>query len=214
MKCSFKLANKIRTKLLLFIDEEIRKKANNISLNKTEDNYNLICKIKTQEESFSNNKEDNILYFNKIDYLNSPSKLLLSNYYKFRTKMKTRISYKFQSPKNIIEDLKNNDIYSKDKKHFYKSHECQIINISLNKVNKNKKLKPKEYLKFLCRNFIKKSGLDKYYQSNSKIPRKAKISSKSPKLKQFEKNIEKRKTVKQKSNNINSFKIILFACDY
>ena len=45
MKYSFKLANKIRTKLLLFVDEEMRKKINIIhSLNKTKVNYTQLAK--------------------------------------------------------------------------------------------------------------------------------------------------------------------------
>ena len=67
MKYSFKLANKIRTKILLFIDEEIRtKENNNLCLNKARNNFSRIYKIINQKESFSYSQKDDILYLIKL----------------------------------------------------------------------------------------------------------------------------------------------------
>ena len=53
MRYSLRLANKIRTKLLLFVDEEMRAKANNNpSKNKTKKKFNPIGEIKTDVKHF------------------------------------------------------------------------------------------------------------------------------------------------------------------
>ena len=128
--------------------------------------------------------------------------------------MNPNINSKFNSQKIIIEDAKNNVIYSKNQKYFYHSSKKQNNKIPLKKIIKNKKRKSKEYLRNLCKNLINKSKLFKYYRSNTIIPKKPKINAESLKSKRFKKHIEKKTLLEQSSNNINSFKIILFACDY
>ena len=213
MEYSFKLANKIRTKLLLFTDKEIRTQANSIlSLNKVMDNY-PVWEIKTQEESFSNTQKDDVSHFNKTPYLYSSPKILLNVYHIFQNQLKPNISSRFHSPNKIIENSKINDIFSKNKKNIYQSYKNQCSEILFSNVV-NKKRKPKEYLKILCSSLINKSKLNKYYLSNLNVPKKPIIYEKSPKLKPSNKNIEKRKTIQHQHNKVNSFKIMLFACDY
>ena len=215
MKYSFKLANKIRTKLLLFTDKEIRTQANNIlPLNKEKDNHHPLWEIKTQEESFSNIQKDDVSNFNKTPYLYSSPKLLLNAYHIFQNQLKPNISSRFHSPNKIIKNSRNNDIFiSNNKKYIYQSYKNKCSELLLTKVV-NRKRKSKEYLKILCSNLINKSKLNKYYLSNLNVPKQPIIYEKSPKLKSSNKNIEKRKTVKHQHNKVNSFKIMLFACDY
>ena len=214
MKYSFNLANKIRTKLLLFTDEEMRSKKSNISsLSKIKDNYNTFGEINTQEVSFSNTQKDDILYFNKKSNLDSSPKFLLNTYCKCRSQIEPIINSEFKKHKSIIENPKSNGIYLKNQKYLYKSHKKQNNKMIFSKAIKHKKQRAKEYLNNLCKNLINKSQFNGYYHSNSNIPKKPKISIKSPKSKQLKKNVEKKKELEQSSNNICSFKIILFACD-
>ena len=204
MKYSFKLANKIRTKLLLFIDEELRTKENSILLlNKIKDNFNPIDEIIiTQEESFSNVQKKDIVDFNKINNLNSSPKLLLNAYCNFRSRLKSTIKSKIQSQKIVIENLNNNHICLKKQNYFYQSYKKQTIKKQFKKV-KDKQSNPKEYLKYLYRSL-----------SNRLKSKKHKTYEKSPKSKELKKNIIKKKAFGQSSTDDNSFKIILFACDY
>ena len=215
MKYSFKLANKIRTRLLLFIDEEMRAKTSNIiSVNKNKNNYNSICEIRTYEESFSSAKKDDISYFNKNNNTNHSPKFQFNTYNTFRSHLNTNISPEYQTQKNSIEDIKNSGSCSKNKKYFYQSYKKQNNKMIFKKNIKNAKQKPKEYLKNLCKNLIIKSEFDKYYKYYSYATKKSKIYVKSPKSKPLKKNVEKREELDQSSNNIGSFKIILFTCDY
>ena len=211
MKYSFKLANKIRTKLLLYIDEEIRTKANNILfLNQIKDNSTSIYEIRTKEESFSNSQVYDISSFNR----NSIPEISLNNYCKFESHLTACSSSKIQSQNSIIENSKNNDFHSKKQKYFYHSNKKKPNKTLFKASVKNKKENSKEYLKNLCQNLINKSELNKYYQSNSKIRKKTRIYIESPKKKHLKRYSEKRKILKPPSINASSFKILLFACDY
>ena len=204
MKYCFSLANKVRTKLLLFTDKEMRTKPNNIIfVNKNKDNTSSICEIKTQVESFSNIREHGFLFSNKTNSLNSFPTLKLNAYSKFKSQKKPNINSKFQSSKNLLVDLKISDVFSKNQKYFNQNYKKQNKKMTFNKCNKNKKRNSKEYLKKLCRNLVNKPKLNKYYHSKPKIPKK------SIKSKELKKNVENKKLL----NNIGSFKIILFACD-
>ena len=216
MRYSLRLANKIRTKLLLFVDEEMRAKANNNpSKNKTKKKFNPIGEIKTDEETFSNTQEDNIIYFHKMTNLNPSPKSLLNTYCKLRNKIEQPIiCSKFKSENSVRENPKNNDISSNNSKYLYQSYKKKTNKLTFKKINKNKKRKSKEYLKNLCKNLINKSKLNKYRHSNTTIPKKMDIYVKSPKSKRLNKKIEKNKTLDQSSNNIDSFQIILFVCGY
>ena len=209
---SFKLANKIRTKLLLFVDEEIRTKANNIlSLNKMKDNNGSICEIRTKEELFSSIQKNQVLDINKNNNLNSSPELQFKAYSKFQRKIKANIDSKFKTQKSIIDESKNNEIYYKNQKYCKHINKRQASQILYRKVIKDKRQNPKEYLKKLCGSLINRSALNRYY-SKVKIPKKSKIT-KSPKSKKLTKKIENKKEPNQPLNNIDSFRIILFALD-
>ena len=221
MKYSFKLANKIRTKLLLFIDEEIRTKVNNASSsNKSKENFNSICEIKTQEESFSHIQKETFSYIqeNNIFHLNTTKihnffmETQFNTFCKLKSHLESRNNFKYRTQKTI-EESKNNDVYSKNKKRFYQTYKKNTTKKSIKKFIKNKKRNAKEYLKNLCRDLTNKLEFSKYFNSDSKIQKKSKIYGKSPRSKQLKKDIEKKETLNQ-SNSIDSFKIILIACDY
>ena len=210
MKYSIKLANKIRTKLLLFIDKEIRTKADNIYyLNEIKDNNSSICEIRTKEESFSSTQPYNTSDFNR----NSVPELPLYKFSKFESRLTACSSSQFQFKDSIKETSISNDFYSKNRKHYFQNNKKQTNKILLKKIIKSKKEKSKDYLKNLCRNLINRSKSNKYYQSNSKILKKTKTYTKSPQKKRL-KRYSGNKLLKQPSINVSSFKILLFACDY
>ena len=147
MKYSFKLANKIRTKLLLFVDEEMRKKINIIhSLNKTKDNYNPIGEIITQEESFSHIQKETFSYIqeNNIFHLNTTKihnffmETQFNTFCKLKSHLESRNNFKYRTQKTI-EESKNNDVYSKNKKRFYQTYKKNTTKKSIKKFIKNKK---------------------------------------------------------------------------
>ena len=211
MEYSSKLANKIRTKLLLFIDKEIRTKPNNILyLNKTKNNNGSICQIKTKEELFSSTQKK--LGTNRISNLNSSPELQFKACCKFRRQIKVNIESKFKQQKSNIEDSKNNETYSKNQKYFSDDNKRKASQIFLKKIVKHNRPNSKEYLKKLCKNLINRPTSNKYY-FKSKISKKATVYSKSPKSKKIPKNIELKKEPNQSLNNIGSFRIILFALD-
>ena len=78
--------------------------------------------------------------------------------------MKSNIFSKFKSSKNIIEDFKISDICSENQ-----NDKFQTSKKIIKKENREKKPNPKEYLKNLNKNLVNRPGLNKLYQSNSKI---------------------------------------------
>ena len=214
MNYSFKLANQIRTKLLLFIDEEMRIKINTSHYsNKINKNFYSICEIRTQEESFSNTQDDVIIHLNKIKVRNSFSELQLKTHYKFQSHLKSKTGLKYHKQKTITDSPKNSDINSKNKKCFYQKNKKQIKR-PLKTIIKNKKRNAKEYLKNLYLNLLNNTGLRKYYHSNLQTSKNLNIYKKSPKLKKLKKNYVKRKALRQSPIDVYSFNIKLIPCDY